>query len=230
MWMWLSLEAQKRVWWWRHICYNYAGPTPTSNSDNFRLSPCALICVLSVLSPAAFTILFVFLPTTNEWAAFTIAKVKDSQRDYHHWPQLVRIFPIHMYWSLNTIFHLAESKVTNLKFATFIVLFKRGSFIIAGKVWYLSTTSIAPENMRLIHMPLLIEKLVYNSLCLQAANHCPETSVAEIRKKFVRPHQRQSDPTIRKVLGKDNSWVLSTPINPRNSLRSSCWSCPVVFQ
>ena len=53
-------------------------------------------------------------------------------------------------------------------------------------------------------MPLLIEKLVYNSLCLQAANHCPETSVAAFSKNFVHPHQRQSDSTIRKVQGKDN--------------------------
>ena len=169
---------------------------------------------------------------TNGWTAFTIAKVKDSQKDYHHWQwQLVRIFRIHMYWSLGTIFHLAEEQISNLEFATFIVLFKRGSFIIAGKVWYLSTTSMPPENTRLIHMPLLIEKVVYNSLCLQAANHCPETSVAEIRKEFVRPHQRQSDPTIRKVHPAIHKRVqLSTPINPWNPLRSSCWSCPVVFQ
>ncbi|EDR04723.1 uncharacterized protein LACBIDRAFT_330322 [Laccaria bicolor S238N-H82] len=40
----------------------------------------------------------------------------------------------------------------NLGFATFIVLFERGSFVIAGTVRYLSTTSILPENMRSIHM------------------------------------------------------------------------------
>ena len=64
---------------------------------------------------------------------------------------------IHMYRSLSTIFHwhLADPQDTNLGFTTFNVLFKRVSFVIAGTARYLSTTSIPPENMRLIHMPLI---------------------------------------------------------------------------
>ena len=138
---------------------------------------------------------------------------------------------------LNTILHLADS--TALEFTTFIVLFKRESFTIAGAVRYSSTTSIPPENMRLVHM-LLIKKS-YTTHCLQATNYCPETSVSETRNIFVRPHQWQPDPTTRKVLWKDNCKVLwkdnprdlptlSTPINPRNPIRKSCWSCSVVFQ
>jgi hypothetical protein len=130
---------------------------------------------------------------------------------------------LYIYISLNTIVHLADSKMIP-ELATFIVLFERESSVIAGTVHYSSTTSFPPENMRLIHMPL-IEKVIYNSPCLQATNHCPDTSGAVFRRNFVRSHQRQSDPTIRKVLGR-----LFTPINPRNPLWSSCWSCSVVFQ
>ena len=40
-----------------------------------------------------------------------------------------------MYLSSNTIVHLADSQMTrNLELRTFIVLFERESFIIAGKV------------------------------------------------------------------------------------------------
>jgi len=97
---------------------------------------------------------------------------------------------LYTYVSLNTIVHFADPQVMDLEFMTFIVLFEREPFIIAGMVRYSSTTSIPPENMRLICMPL-IEKVVYNSLCLQATNHCPETSIGEFRKNFVCPHQRQ---------------------------------------
>ena len=63
-------------------------------------------------------------------------------------------------------------------------------------------------------MSLIIENVVYNSLCLQATNNCPKTSVAGSSKFFFHPHRRQSDPTIRKVLWKANFQVpLSTPIN-----------------
>jgi hypothetical protein len=46
----------------------------------------------------------------------------------------------------------------NLQFAVFIVLFEKELFTIAGTVRYSSTAFILPENMRLIHMPL-IEKV-----------------------------------------------------------------------
>ena len=77
----------------------------------------------------------------------------------------------------------------NLEFTTFIVLFERELFVIAGTVRYLSTTSIPPEGMRLTHM-LLIDKVVYNSLYLEAPNHFPKTSIAGFSRNFVRPHQR----------------------------------------
>ena len=68
-----------------------------------------------------------------------------------------------MYQSLNTIVHLADLTLT-----TFIVLFERESFIIAGTVRYSSTTSISPENMRFDSLALpLIEKVVYNSLAFK---------------------------------------------------------------
>jgi len=141
----------------------------------------------------------------------------------------VRILCISIYVELHHRPPSDSHMMGNIKFTTFIVLFERESFIITGTVRYSSTTSIPPENIRLIYM-LLVEKVVYNSLCLQATNHCPETSIAVFRRNFVRPHQRQSDTTSCKVLGKDNFRVLSTSINPQNSLRRSCWSCSVVFQ
>ena len=117
---------------------------------------------------------------------------------------------------LDTIVHLADPQTTeNLEYTTFIVLFERELFVIAETMRYSSTTSIPPENMRLIHMPL-IDRVVYNSLCLQATNHCPETSITDFTKNFFCSHQTQSDPTICKVLGKDSFRVLPTPINPRN--------------
>ena len=121
-----------------------------------------------------------------------------------------------------TIVHLADSQVTNLEFATFIVLFERESFITSGTVGYSSATFTPPENMRLIHMPL-IGKVVYNSLCLQATDHWPEISVRSFTRNFACPHQRQSDPTICKVLRKVNFRILSstpsTPLNLRHPLR-----------
>ena len=107
---------------------------------------------------------------------------------------------LYMYLGLNTNICLPDSHITrNLKFMTLVVLFERESFIISGRVRYSSTTSIPSENIRLIHM-LLIKKVVYNSLCLQATNHYPETSVTVFNQNFVCPHQRQSDATICKVL------------------------------
>ena len=93
-----------------------------------------------------------------------------------------------MYLALNTIVHLANSDMRrNLEFTTFIVLFERESFVTAGTVRYSSTTSIPPENMRLIHI-LLIDEVVHNSLYLEATNHCPKTSIAGFSRKFVRPY------------------------------------------
>ena len=43
------------------------------------------------------------------------------------------VFCIHMYRTLNTIFHVADSRATNLEFTTFIVLFKMESFTITGR-------------------------------------------------------------------------------------------------
>ena len=132
-----------------------------------------------------------------------------------------------MYWSFA---HFADSDMArNLGFTTLIVLYERELFVISRTTRYSSTTSIPLENMRLIHTSPT-EKVVYNWLSFQATNHCPETFVTAFNKSFVHPHQRQSDPTIRKVLLAQNSRALSTPINPRNLLRSSCWSCSVVFQ
>ena len=127
---------------------------------------------------------------------------------------------LYVYLSLSTplTFNSDPQMIRNLEFTTFIVLFERESFVITGTVRYLNTTSIPLENMRLIHMPL-IEKVVYNSLYLQATNHCPETSVAAFTKNFVRPHRRQSDPTLCKVLRNVSFRVLSTPIHPQNPLR-----------
>ena len=101
-----------------------------------------------------------------------------------------------MYLGLNTNIRLPDSHmIRNLKFTTLVVPFERESFIINRTARYSSTTSSPSENMRLIHM-LLNKTVVYNSLCLQATNHYPETSfTVAFNKNFVCPHQRQSDPT-----------------------------------
>ena len=113
---------------------------------------------------------------------------------------------LHMYQSLSTIVHLAV-----LELKTFSVLFERASFIIACTVRYSSATSIPLENTRLIHIPL-IEKVVYSSLSLQATNNCPKTSVESLFKRnFLRPHQRQLDPTTSKVLDRKE---IFNPLSP----------------